>query len=135
MEISMTQQGFVGTWTFVREEFQREEDGSIFPDERQFAGMLMYMPSGHMSIILRRTGIANDVPLAADEFFAYYGTYQVNEQTINHHVLGSYVPAWVGNDQVRTFVFEGDTLTLITPPGKLNGENVRRRLVWQRAGG
>ncbi len=132
----MSLKPFAGTtWTFVREDFEHTENGRIVPDERKFEGVLIYTTSGHMCIYLRRVDLAPDEPLANDEFFAYYGTYTANEveHTITHHVLGSYVAAWIGHDQLRTFTISGDEVTLVTPPAVVNGQTVRRRLVWKRA--
>ena len=52
----------------------------------------------------------------ATTFFAYYGTYTVDEGsgTVTHHLEGALDPTWVGTDQVREFEFVGDDRLLLS---------------------
>ena len=49
-------------------------------------------------------------------FFAYYGTYTVDESagTVTHQLEGAMDPTYVGTDQVRQFEFVGDDRLLLT---------------------
>lgn len=46
----------------------------------------------------------------AKRFFAYWGTYAVDESRaiVTHHVLGGLARSWVGRDQVRRYEFLND---------------------------
>jgi len=45
---------------------------------------------------------------------AYYGTYDIDESTgrVIHHVEAASNPAWIGDDFVRWFRFEGPNLVI-----------------------
>jgi hypothetical protein len=59
---------------------------------------------------------------------AYYGSYDVDESAhhVVHHVQAASNPAWIGTDFVRTFQFNGRSLTL-----SIEGAT-RSVLVWER---
>ena len=42
------------------------------------------------------------------------------------------MPNWMGGDQVRHVVLDGDTITLSTPPVPIGGRQQAASLVWQR---
>ena len=52
--------------------------------------------------------------------------------TIVHHVEGASFPNLMGSDQRRTFVLEGNRLTLSTPPILANRRTSTYVLVWER---
>ena len=61
---------------------------------------------------------------------SYFGRYTVDEKagTVTHHVEGSLFPEDVGDDWVRPFTLDGDTLTL-----RLTGaDGLTRMLVFHR---
>ena len=61
---------------------------------------------------------------------SYFGRFTVDEKagTVTHHVEGSLFPEDLGDDWVRPFTLQGDTLTL-----RLTGEDgLTRTLVFQR---
>jgi hypothetical protein len=59
---------------------------------------------------------------------AYYGTYTIDEPTgrVIHHVQAASNPAWIGDDFIRWYRFDGQHLLL-----SLNG-NFDNPLVWER---
>lgn len=138
----------VGTWRLRSAEF-RAPDGQVSylygerPD-----GMLVYTAAGEMIGQVMQPerpplprsasapGALADYQAILRGYVAYYGRYSVDWQagTITHHVAGSLIPGWVGNDQVRLFELAGNTLTLRTPAGQLRGATLAGALVWQRAG-
>jgi Lipocalin-like domain len=65
---------------------------------------------------------------------AYAGTYTLTPDGVIHHVEVASFPDWVGRDQVRYTMLDGDTLTIRTPP--MPGfPDLRRQvftLVWRR---
>ncbi len=57
-------------------------------------------------------------------FMAYSGTYEVDGTTVRHHLDLSLIADWEGTELERSFVLDGDSLTLVAPEGDI--------LVWQR---
>jgi hypothetical protein len=114
---------------------------------RNVSGVLMYDANGNMSVqIMRRDrpifasgdqlkGTTEEIRSAFEGFVAYFGTYEINEEegTVTHHVEGSSFPNWVGTDKKRFFELYGNRLTLSTPPGPFDGEQVTALLIWERA--
>ena len=76
-------------------------------------------------------------------FFAYYGTYAVDQGagTVTHEVAGSLAPTWIGSDQVRAYeIIDRNRLRLtarlqdddVLASAGAGGTNV---LIWERIGG
>jgi hypothetical protein len=145
------QSSVVGTWKLVSAK-QFNADGTTVPE--QFGpnprGFLTYTADGHMHAILTngaRPPLSVDDRVGAPEAeraqafatgFAYAGTYRITAgkvaHHVTHHVLVATVPNWVGQDFVRRFQLDGDTLTIVTEGAMVNhGVKVDRvELVWQR---
>src|SRR5690242_21445357 len=89
-----------------------------------------------------RPAIATDDPLGGDEaaradaystYLAYFGSYELDGDSVVHHIDASLFPNWSGEKQVRPFVAEGDELVLRTPPTTGDdGASVVNELVWIR---
>lgn len=135
---------FVGAWRLVAAEF-RYDDGSV--SHTYDTGLLIYTSDGYMSAQLMRSGRASFA--AADRlggtpdqiveayrgYRAYAGVYDFDAaaRTVTHHAEWNMLPNEVGGDQLRNFEFEGERLTLRTPPLWLGGRAARGVLVWERA--
>jgi Lipocalin-like domain len=65
-------------------------------------------------------------------FLAYAGRYTLNGEKVTHHVEISSIQNYVDRNLVRTIKFEGDQITLATPPTRLNGKMQIIELIWQR---
>lgn len=65
-------------------------------------------------------------------FLAYAGRYTFSGDKVTHHVEISSIQNYVDRDLVRTVKFQGDQVTLITPPTRVNGKNQTIELIWQR---
>ena len=65
-------------------------------------------------------------------FLAYAGRYTLSDDQISHHVEISSIQNYVNKDMVRSIKFEGDRITLVTPPMAVNGEIQTVELIWQR---
>ncbi len=65
-------------------------------------------------------------------FLAYGGRYTVSGDKVTHHVEISSIQMYVGKDLVRTVKFEGDQITLVTPPTRLDGKIQIVELIWRR---
>ena len=73
-----------------------------------------------------------EIAAAARDYFAYCGTYEVHDDTVIHFVKSSLAPNWIGQEQHRQVVLDGDTVTLSTPPTSVGGQQQVATLVWQR---
>lgn len=142
----MTMRRFVGTWRIRSAEFQ-EADGAVsHPWGSDPIGIVVYDAGGNMTVQLMRRerpsfasgdlrqGTVEETAEALLGITTYFGTYEVDESRsrIVHHVEGSSFPNWEGADQARSYHFDGDLLTLRTPPLRVAGEDVAGVLVWQR---
>lgn len=69
-------------------------------------------------------------------FIAYGGRYEVEGDTVTHHVETSLFPNWIGTQQRRRFALspDGQVLTLTSPPLVLGGATRIQRLTWERVG-
>ncbi|MBY0494843.1 MAG: lipocalin-like domain-containing protein [Cyanobacteria bacterium] len=137
-------QRIVGTWQLMTRTVSRP-DGTAIVDPvlgQKPVGQLVYDASGKMSLQMMRTDrkTAITTPASAQDktnqrvilgYDSYFGRYTVDEQagTVTHHVEGSLFPEDVGDEWIRPFTLQGDTLTL-----RLTGEDgLTRTLVFQRA--
>jgi len=136
-------QRIVGTWQLVTRTVKRA-DGSTVIDSvlgEKPTGRLVYDSSGAMSLQMMRTGRKDAISTPANAkdkanprvilgYDSYFGRYIVDEKagTVTHHVEGSLFPEDLGDDWVRPFTLNGDTLTL-----RLTGEDgLTRTLTFQR---
>jgi hypothetical protein len=65
---------------------------------------------------------------ASANYVSYCGKYEIQAETVIHHVEISLIPDWIGTQQVRQFQFIGDRLVLVTPPIGGNPQT----LTWER---
>lgn len=115
---------FIGTWRLVSD---------------TTTGMMIYDALGNMAAqvmpnrVRRKYAAAAPTPEEAKDaitgYLAYFGTYSVDEQAhiITHHRTGNINPGQVGDDVVRTYVFESNDRLVLTPAGSTN------KIVWERA--
>lgn len=104
-------------------------------------GFLTYTAEGRVSSVI---GYGGRKPLSMsggkiDEqaeafktFLAYAGRYMLSGDKLTHHIEVSSIQNYVGRDLVRTIQFDGDSITLLTPPTPVNGKIQTVELVWQR---
>ncbi|MCH7804191.1 MAG: lipocalin-like domain-containing protein [Acidobacteria bacterium] len=129
---------FIGTWKLASFE-RRGPDGELGPSANSYRnGLLVYTPTGHMSLQLTREnrqqfeGRASpeEAQAALYSYIAYYGTFTVNQTqgSITHHRQGHLIPDRV-TDGMRYFRFSGNRLMLTAPP---TGEGMTTTLTWER---
>ena len=139
----------VGAWRLASWE-QRSASGEVsYPYGEMPEGQIVYTSNGQMSAQLMNprdtlagvtaSGTEEIVSRVAQNYFAYYGTYTLDElaRTVTHHVHGSLASTWVGSDQVRQFEFlTDDRLQLVATidddsqvSSVATGQQV---LVWER---
>jgi hypothetical protein len=113
---------------------------------RDAAGVITYDEAGHMAAQImqsdRPSFSSGDVDDATFEelsaalsgYTAYFGSYSVDEDAgvVTHHVTGSLFPNWIGTDQRREILLDGDQLTLSSQPILFKGRTRVFRATWKR---
>jgi hypothetical protein len=140
----MSRNRFVGTWRLVSAE-HTDSDGKItYLHGKDPVGYIMYNDDGYMCVAIANSSRSNSVSddrmsatseekiAAADTYMSYCGTYEIRDDRIIHHVKVSLFPNNVGKDQERIFQFDGDMLSLTTPPSLIGGARRVGHLVWKR---
>jgi hypothetical protein len=56
----------------------------------------------------------------------------VSGNEVIHRIQASLIPNWIGGEQLRFWTLDGDTLTIATPPLRLDGRPQVSTLVWKR---
>lgn len=138
----------VGTWRIADYIAVREDGDEIRPMGQGLQGYIMYAADGHLSVNLMKPGRAKyasadimqstveERAAAADSYFAYAGTFRVDEEKrmVLHHVLYSLMPNWVDTEQRRLIFLDGNKLELRSPaPAMVAGEKRVLRILWERA--
>lgn len=133
-----------GTWRLVSFTVQDADGRVTHPFGSDAEGFIAYSANGRMAV---QFGAANrprlpdpdwiagadvDIAAAARDYFAYCGTYEVQDDTVIHRVALSLMPNWIGGEQVRLVESNGDTITLSTPPTAIDGRQQTATLVWRR---
>lgn len=136
----------VGSWRLVAAE-GRGSDGTVTQEWGQKPlGRLTLDGGGRMSIHLvnrARPPFASgdflrptqkELQAAWNGYFGYFGTYTVDESAglITFHVEGAAYPNYIGTNQRRFFVLDGNNLTLRTPPERAGGADVIYVVVFER---
>ena len=135
----------VGHWSLVS--FEAVGDGlTEYPFGPDPVGDLTYDRAGRMAVQVMKkgrrhfesgdqdVGTLEELSAAVTGYAAYFGTFSVDEKAaaITHHVTASLFPNWVGTDQQRSALLEGDRLTLSTTTTVQGRERIYR-VVWKRA--
>lgn len=137
---------FVGTWSLQSFHATTPDGSVVYPFGEAAVGRITYDPFGRMSVQLMegerpalsvadpRGAPDHEVVSAFGSYIGYLGRYIVDEKAgeIVHHLEVASIPNWVGSDQLRRFEFDGDSLTLSTPPIVIDGVPVESVLVWQK---
>jgi hypothetical protein len=116
----------IGSWKLISFELRVPSGEVVRPYGGRPIGRILYQKNGEMSAQLMAAGPApfgNQDPLKATaeetdrawrSYLGYWGKFEVDSAsgTVVHHIEGSSFPNWIGQDQIRTFRFEGDRLIL-----------------------
>ncbi|GIS93553.1 MAG: lipocalin-like domain-containing protein [Chloroflexota bacterium] len=143
----MVQDKFANTTWRLLDCYGKWTDGRItYPYGEHAEGQLMYNDHGSFSGQIAGSGrpvfesgnllkgTPEEIKKAFEGYIAYYGTYEVDENNsqITHHVENGLFPNWVGNNQTRTYEFEGKNLRLNTQPIKGAKADLTVTLLWER---
>lgn len=114
-----------GRWEVLSWEQQYDDGRIVSPMGSELEGFIEYSDYGMSCLVTKKnrkqftTGgqwSAADAEKAEayDSYLTYAGGFDVNENTITHHVKYSIFPNWIGGTQYRTAKLDGDTLSLMT---------------------
>ena len=129
MGVKMKNQ-IIGTWLlerFLIESPQKEQ--------RKWGtnahGLLIYTPSGHMSVSINRDVEKKsevDGQNYFDSILFYSGTFDVEGEIVTHRVTEASNPTRIGKEQIRFAKLEGSILTLTSPDESFG----RAILTWKK---
>lgn len=104
-------------------------------------GFLTYIEDGRMAAMISHGerkvlssggGSLEEQAEAFKTFFGYAGRYTVSGDKVTHHVEISSIENYVDRDLLRNVKFQGDRITLVTPPTPVNGKTLTFELIWER---
>ena len=144
----------IGVWELVSLHDHRPNGDVLDWMGKNPSGTLIYSPDGRMSVQIMRdprppvaasmwssdgrvllpSASANEIRDAYSGYYAYFGTWDVDERahTVTHHIRASLRSVEVGADYVRPYEFSGEQLLLRYPVSAADGETWTRVLIWRR---
>ena len=140
-----------GTWSLVDFRIAHSDGRSdVLPFGPTPQGLLLYTPDGHMAASLSRgqreaLGVARletsskasaEAKAAAfDGYMSYAGRWELEGQTVVHHVLMAQTPELVGQTNRRTVSWDDADLVLSYEITAKSGVVRTFRLTWRRTDG
>ncbi|MBL8703901.1 MAG: lipocalin-like domain-containing protein [Rhodospirillales bacterium] len=136
----------LGNWRLVSFSAVGADGKVYYPMGQGLVGVIMYTPDGRMSVQLMGpdrprldspaygAGTTEQWAAAARSFFAYAGTFSVDEAapSVTHHVEMALNPYWAGRDQVRSIRMDGDDLELSGASPTASGAIDTAYVRWRR---
>jgi hypothetical protein len=131
----------LGTWKLVSvSSTTKAGDRDDAPYNLNPVGFLTYSQDGRVTAMISYGGRKPLSVRAATEeqaeafktFLAYAGHYRFIGDKVIHQIEISSIQNYVGKDLVRSVKFEGDRITLVTPPTPVNGKVQTSELTWER---
>jgi hypothetical protein len=140
-ESGQTNDKLVGTWRLVSASSttskgeKNESPYGVGP-----AGFLTYTEQGRVTSMISYGGrkslsigaTPDEQAEAFNTFLAYTGRYTLSGDKVTHRIEISSIQNYVGKDLVRNIKFDGERITLVTPPTLVNGKIQTIELIWQR---
>jgi len=82
----------------------------------------------------RRQSTSEEVKAAFESYYGSFGRYAVSmtEGVVTHYLDGCSFPNRTGSTQKRFMKIEGNRLSLMTPPMRVDGKEVQNFLTWER---
>ena len=131
----MGQNPFTGTWRLVVAD-KKDANGRVsYTWGKDAVGYIMYSDDGYMSVGIMSADHpkqASGDKSTASTHMSYCGRYEIQGDTVIHHVEIGSIPARAGTDLKRVFEFDGDRLILRPPSAVVDGVEVNGRIIWQR---
>ena len=140
-----TNDKLVGTWKLVSASSTSSTgERSETPYGPSPVGFLTYTGDGRVTALISYGGrkplsvgggtlaTLEEQAEAFKTFLAYAGRYTLSGDKVTHHIEISSIQNYVNRDLVRSVKFQGDRITLVTPPTPVNGKIQTVELIWQR---
>jgi lipocalin-like protein/glycosyl hydrolase family 15 len=136
----------LGVWSLIDWQRIYADGRRVYPFGEKPVGLLAYMPDGRMMVqMLTRTrplidspdpvgGPVNERAQAYSTCLAYFGTYKVLDNEVEHHIEASLYPNWTGKTTARGMAIEDGKLILRTDPSIVDGISVVNEMSWERTG-
>lgn len=139
------QHPLIGSWTLDNWAISYSDSDKLsYPFGDDPEGLIVYTHAGWMTAVISRSdreSFPEDIALrslpdatlakAYKSFFQYAGPFRIEGDTAVHTVAMSLNPNFVGSEQRRKFVFDGDLLTLSGE--ETIGEQTRyHKILWRR---
>ncbi len=132
----MTTSDLAGVWRLISfhdvDDEGRRHEGPLGPGPR---GMLFYSADGHVCVTMMRAPhgqAAGWADRSAQSYMSYAGTWRRSGNQVFHVITVAPDPLWLGTEQVRDLLLDGNRLTLCG--NSLVGRPQRRILQWERIG-
>jgi len=134
-------EAFLGAWSLQSWTITYKDGRVIYPFGEDAYGLLVYTADGAMTGAIARRERAgfgrpdirsapeSERAAAFNSYFHYAGRWELQGDSIHHHVFMALNPDFVGSVQIRQAQFEGDQLTLSAIE---EGRDRRHALIWRR---
>ncbi|MNO63277.1 hypothetical protein D3C76_539800 [compost metagenome] len=133
-----------GRWDILAWEQLYDDGRVVHPMGVELEGFIEYGPQGMFCVIAKKGRAqfssggqwsANDAEKAGayGSYLTYAGGYEVQGDTVLHHVRHSLFPNWEGGTQRRVAQLDGEVLALTARLEEGTGEARTARLVWRRS--
>ena len=145
----MTIAFFAGAWNLVSSEMRSSSGDVQYPLGENCQGRLIVDLEGNFTAQLMQPGRSpfagedlmrgtdQEIRAAYQGFVSFWAKIEIDEaaKEINYVVEGSLFPNWIGHRNLRHYEFEGDRLTLKTPPFLMAEQELVGVLIWERLKG
>lgn len=121
----MNRETIKGRWSVLSWEQVYDDGRIVLPMGTEVEGFIEYSDYGMFCVVSKKdrkefttggqwSAADTEKADAYSSYLTYAGGYDVEGNTITHHVNYSIFPNWVGGTQYRTAELDGDILTLTT---------------------
>lgn len=133
----MLNQKWIGTWELISFEIE-DLEGNRKPWGKNTHGLLIYTPTGHMSVSINKEIELSGEGEAQDIFNStlfYAGTYSINqgdEVFVRHHVTEASNPSRIGKEMLRHMRFftdSGENTLELSSPKESFGRGI---IIWKK---
>jgi len=122
---------FHGTWRFVGRRVTAADGKVTYPTGDSPRGFIMYSPDGYMAVEFFMPMKGPDGKVA-ERFLAYAGPYELQGDTMLHHMQVSAQPENIGKTFERKVSFENGDLLLSSSPDLLAGPGSKGSMIWRK---
>jgi len=122
---------FHGTWRLIGRRVTAADGKVTYPTGDNPRGFIMYSPDGYMAVEFFMPMKGSDGKMA-ERFLAYAGPYELQGDTMLHHLQVSAQAENIGKTFERKVSFENGDLLLSTSPDPQAGPGSMGSMIWRR---